>query len=137
MNNPYGFYECCCPDSITAVVESLDLYGVAWLQLKLIEKDGFITSDKISKYDSLIEIIERYVKGITATISGIIREYNNCISPKITRIEFKEEIKKYFSTNIFLADAVLTQMLGRDLKQEIEDIINIELMAKKYMKQEK
>lgn len=135
-NDPAGFYNY-CSQNIVYLASALDTYtnnseyaaGVVYV----LNNDIKVSKRFLKKSMAHFEI--SYPSSIINTIICIINEYKSCDNPKVTRIEFKEELEKFFDDESFKeADELLTSKFNRNLRQEIEEIIDIELMGKRRIK---
>lgn len=135
-NNPYHFYNNNLNESVLSIISNLDFYYFALsaiiFDFQILYKDHLENKKEDLSFDS--NLVKNYIESIIESITAIIDEYNSCSNPKTTQQELKIEIEKYFNTVNFLLDSRLSNLIGGNLKQEIDIIINEQLMSKKYIK---
>lgn len=133
-NDPVGFYNY-CSQSIYSIRDCLDLYTEVSSHVGEIIKK--FNSNGIDDFEvaNLITCCKKIIPAaILGSIKNVISEYNNCSSPKVTKLELKKQIEEILSTEEILLEIILCDRVGVDLKQEINNIIDSELMAKQYTK---
>ena len=134
-NNPYRFYKSFNEENICLICNSLDLYEDIFEE----KLPALLSLDSETTRNAVAIVTASMVKDLSNTqtqaITGVIREYNNYDNPKVTRIEFKKQIEEYFHNSTFLTDSKLIQAIGTNLRKEIEEIVDTELMQKKRIKQ--
>ncbi len=135
-NDPIGFYNY-CSENIINLVTALDTYTNSFEYAASVVYD-MNKNKKLSKRfvrKSLSCFEATFPSAIINSIISIINEYNCCDNPRITRLEFKKEIENLFDDENFKeVDKFLMTKFIKNLRQEIEEIIDTELMAKKYIK---